>query len=96
MKNHDFPLFDVALRAASTLKNYDFPLFDVALRAASTLKNHDFPLFDVALRAASILKNHALLYSFNILNVAKRFYLAGFEHREYVRTLSFEKCCRMH
>ena len=30
------------------------------------------------------------------LHVAKLLYLLGFELREYARTLSFEKCCRMH
>ena len=51
---------------------------------------------DVALRAASILKNHDLLYLFNFLHVAKLFYLLGFERREYARSVSFEKCYRMH
>ena len=36
----------------------------------------------VALRAASILKKHDFLYLFNFLNVAKLFYLLGFEPRE--------------
>ena len=55
-----------------------------------------FYFYSVALRAASILKNLNFLYLFNVLKVAKDLYLGGFEHREYVRTLSFEKCCRMH
>ena len=45
----------------------------------------------VALRAASILKNRAFLYLINVLQVTKYFYLGGFEHRECLGTLSFEK-----
>ena len=50
----------------------------------------------VALRAASILKNRVFLCLINVIEVAKHLYLGGFEHRECLRTLSFEKCCRMH
>ena len=46
----------------------------------------------VALRAASILKNRFFfLYLINVLEVTKHLYLGGFEHREVLRTLSFEK-----
>ena len=31
-----------------------------------------------------------------VFQVSKLLYLAGFEHQQYVRTLSFEKWCRMH
>ena len=51
---------------------------------------------DVALRAASILENLIFLYLLSVLEVSKPCYLVGFEHREYARTLSFEKICRMH
>ena len=50
----------------------------------------------VALRAASILKNRVFLYLINVLELTKQPFLGGFEHRECLRTLSFEKCCRMH
>ena len=33
---------------------------------------------------------------FNLMNIAKLFYLLTFELWEYARSLSFEKCCRMH
>ena len=36
------------------------------------------------------------LYLFNSLHAAKLLYLLGFEPREYARSVSFEKCCRMH
>ena len=36
------------------------------------------------------------VHVFNFLHVAKLFYLIGCEPREYSRTLSFEKCFRMH
>ena len=45
----------------------------------------------VALRAASILKNCTFLYLISVLEVTKHLYLGGFEHRECLRTLSFEK-----
>ncbi len=45
----------------------------------------------VALRAASILKNRILSYLINVLQVPKYLYLGGFEHRECLRRLSFEK-----
>ena len=51
---------------------------------------------DVALPAASILKNRDFLDLFNFLHVANLLYLLGFEPREYARSESFEKCCRMH
>ena len=74
----------------------------VALRAAFFEKNYFFEntrlvvFVCVALRAASILKNRVFLYLINVLKVTKHVYLDGFEHRECLRTLSFEKCCRMH
>ena len=37
------------------------------------------------------LEKFTFLYLFIILQVAKHLYLHGFEHREYARTLSFEK-----
>ena len=49
----------------------------------------------VALRAASILKNR-IFYLYNFLHIAKLANFGGFEPREYPRTLSFEKWCRMH
>ena len=51
---------------------------------------------DVALRAASTLKNSDFLYLLNVLEVSKHRYLAGFEHQEYARTLSFEKSYPTH
>ena len=51
---------------------------------------------DVALLAASILKNLIFLYFLYVMQVAKHLYLARFEHRECLRTLSLEKCCKMH
>ena len=42
------------------------------------------------------MKNHDFLYLLITLHIAKHPYLLGFEHQEYVRTLSFEKWCRMH
>ena len=51
---------------------------------------------DVALRAASILKISVFLYLIYVFQVTKHLYLVGFEPQEYSRTLSFEKCCRMH
>ena len=45
----------------------------------------------VALRAASILKNRVFWYLINVLQVTKYLYLGGFEHRECLRRLSFEK-----
>ena len=45
----------------------------------------------VALRAASILKNRVFWYLINVLQVTKYPYLGGFEHRECLGTLSFEK-----
>ena len=51
---------------------------------------------DVALRAASILKNHIVLYLLYVLQVARYYYLVGFEPQEYARSVSFETCCRMH
>ena len=55
-----------------------------------------FLFVDVALRAASILKNHDFLYLLIVLHIAKQPYLLWFEHQECLRTLSFEKCCRLH
>ena len=37
-----------------------------------------------------------LLYLLSFLDVAKLLYLLGFEPWEYARSVSFEKCCRMH
>ena len=45
----------------------------------------------VALRAASILKNRVFWYLINVLQVTEYLYLGGFEHRECLRRLSFEK-----
>ena len=67
------------MRAASILKNNAFPFFgDVALRAASILKNHDFPFWECCPAGG--------------VHVAKHLFLAGFEPRECLRTVSFEKC----
>ena len=66
------------------------------------LENLDFleinecPFVDDAPRAASILKNRIFVDLINVLEVAKHLYLRGLEHRECLRRLSFEKCCRMH
>ena len=35
-------------------------------------------------------------FPFLLMERVKHLYLLGFEHREYARTLSFEKCFRMH
>ena len=51
---------------------------------------------DVALRAASTLKKHVFLCLIHVPEVSKLLYLNGFEHQEYARTLSFEKCRRLH
>ena len=67
-----------------------------ALRATSILKNLDFLFVDVAVRAASILKNSVFLFSFTFLCIAKLLHLVGFEPRQYARSVSFEKYCRMH
>ena len=50
----------------------------------------------IAPRAASILENRQFLYVINVLHLWKHSYLLGFEYQEYARTLSSEKCCRMH
>ena len=42
------------------------------------------------------LEESSFFVLFNFLQVAKLVYLLGFEHREYARTLSFAKCCRLH
>ena len=63
----------------------------VALRAAF-FENIRLAVFVcVALRAASILRNRFFLYYINVLQVIKHLYLGGFEHRECLGTLSFEK-----
>ena len=60
------------------------------------LENHSFP-FCVCCPAGGLdFEKSRFLYLFNLLHVAKLFYLLGFEPREYARQLSFEKCCRMH
>ena len=45
----------------------------------------------VALRAASILKHCIFCYLIGVLQVTEYLYLGGFEHRECLRRLSFEK-----
>ena len=45
----------------------------------------------VALRAASILKHCVFWYLISVLQVTEYLYLGGFEHRECLRRLSFEK-----
>ena len=64
----------------------------VALWAAFFFENTRLVVFVcVALRAVSILKNRVFLYLLNVLQVTKDLYLGGFEHRECLRRLSFEK-----
>ena len=58
-------------------------------------KNSIFLSVDVALRATWILKNHSFCIYLKY-SVAKHLDVRGFEDLEYARTLSFEKCCRMH
>ena len=50
----------------------------------------------VALRAASILKKSCFVVFNKVSSHCKLPNLLGFDPREYARTLSFEKCCRMH
>ena len=79
------------------LNNSRFSIFvDVALRAASILKNHDFPFCGCCPAGGLDLKKSHFLYLFNVLQVAKLLYFDGFEHREYAKLLSFEKCFKMH
>ena len=68
----------------------------VALRAAFFENTRLVVFVCVALRAASILKNRVFWYLLNVLQVTKELYLGGFEPRECLRKLSFEKQCRMH
>ena len=63
----------------------------VALRAAFFENQRLVVFVCVALRAASISKNRIFLYLSNVLQVPKHLILVGFEHREYSRTISFEK-----
>ena len=69
----------------------------LAQPGSGDLRKSRFLFFvDVALRRASILENRVFLYSFNLMCIPKHYYLPGIEHWEYARTLSFEKCFRMH
>ena len=83
----------VALRAAFFLKFTISHFVCVALRAAFFLKLTISHFVCVALRAAFFLKNRVFCY---LLHIAKQPNLLGFEPRDYARTLSFEKWCRMH
>ena len=63
----------------------------VTLRAAFFENTRLVVFVCVALRAASTLKNRIFWYLVNVLQMTKYLYLGGFEHRECLRRLSFEK-----
>ena len=95
--NIRFPIFVcVALRAAFFEKSRFSFFVCVALRAASILEFTISHFVCVALRAASILKNRVFFIHVIFVHIAKLANFRGFEPREYPRTLSFEKWCRMH
>ena len=60
------------------------------------LKNKNIPVLGCCPAGGLDLKKSHFLYLFNVLQVAKLFYFDGFEHREYAKLLSFEKCFKMH
>ena len=52
---------------------------------------HDFRLLECCPAGGVDFEKPDFLYFIDVLQVTKELYLVGFEHREYVRTPSFEK-----
>ena len=78
-------------------KKHTIALFvDVALRAASILETNDIPFCGRCPARGLDFEKYSFLYLIIIVQVTKLVYFDGFEHRECLRTLSFEKCCRLH
>ena len=60
------------------------------------LENNYFPLCLCCPAGGLDFEKSRFFYLYNFLNIAKLPNSLGFEPREYARTLSFEKICRMH
>ena len=60
------------------------------------LKKNDFPFFGCCPAGGLDVALRIFVFLFDILQVAEHLYISGFEHREYAKLLSFEKCFKMH
>ena len=80
----------------SILTNHDFPFLFVLPCGRLFLENNYFPLCLCCPAGGLDFEKSCFLYLYDFLHIAKLPNLLGFEPREYARTLSFEKICRMH
>ena len=87
----DVDLVDVDLDV--DLVDVDVDLVDVDL---VDLGKRRFPFLLMCPAGGLDLRELCFGELFNFRNIAKRSYLLSFELWEYARSLSFEKCCRMH
>ena len=75
---------------------HDFPSLFVLACGRLFFEINDFPLWLCGPAGGLFFEKSYFFYVYNLIRIAKLANFRGFEPREYPRTLSFEKWCRMH